>query len=359
MASVLGAAVAAGNRGGFPRRIGLILCGLEVDMPPLRRPKSFLAGFARTPVSGPALFAVGAAGGLALAALAGAFSAVSASRDAAPAEASGALTALRFDAGPAVPASRNAALSEFQAAAPPAPSGRPRIAIVIDDLGLTEEADARIRRLPGALTVAVLPYGPRARAQALAASAAGREVIVHIPLEPAGEETAGPGALRTDHDSARLRRLVEAHLAAVPGAVGANGHMGSRFTADRGAMRILIGEIDRRGLFFLDSRTTAATAAPAAALDVGASILTRDVFLDDDPAEEAVRAQLRALEEIARQDGSAIAIGHPRPQTIAALGPWMATAPARGFDLVLLSELEREGATGPALLAATSVPDLR
>lgn len=303
-----------------------------------------------------ALFALGAAAGLAVAAVAGLFSVVSADRTAPEAEfAASPIIMERLDA-PGF-GRREYPLREFARAEGPA--RKPLIAVVIDDLGLSEAAYARAQRLPGPITLSILPYGERAVSQALSATAAGYEVIAHVPLEPDGNEDAGPGALRVDQPTERLRALIAAHVRAVPGAVGANGHMGSRFTADRGAMRILIEEIDRRGLLFLDSRTTAETAALQAAADVGARILTRDVFLDDADDREAIKEQLRALESLAMEQGFAVAIAHPRVETVAALGPWLATAPSRGFELVTLTELAARTGSSPALVATTPAPALR
>ena len=127
------------------------------------------------------------------------------------------------------------------------------------------------------------------------------------------------------------------------GYTGVNNHMGSKFTRNRAKMDIVISELRKRGLFFLDSLTSggsmgAATAAAAAA-DAGIPYAVRDVFLDHEADPEKIRGQIAETERIARATGQAIAIGHPRTATMKAIAPWVAGLKERGFELVRLDAL--------------------
>ena len=117
---------------------------------------------------------------------------------------------------------------------------------------------------------------------------------------------------------------------------GANNHMGSRFTASREALLPVMHELSARKLFFLDSRTTADTQAEKLAREAGMLTGARDLFLDNDQAAPAVERALARVEEQARAHGSAIAIGHPHAETLAALKIWTKDVEARGFRLVTL-----------------------
>ncbi|MEM9423050.1 MAG: divergent polysaccharide deacetylase family protein, partial [Pseudomonadota bacterium] len=137
---------------------------------------------------------------------------------------------------------------------------------------------------------------------------------------------------------------------------GVNNHTGSRFTADKASMRVVLEELDRRGYFFLDSLTTGRPVAAKLAKQDDWRVIERDIFLDADypnVSAASVKAQLSALERVAKRDGHAIAIGHPYDATLETLGPWLLTAPARGFDLVVISALAPERpAPGPLVLAS-------
>jgi polysaccharide deacetylase 2 family uncharacterized protein YibQ len=220
------------------------------------------------------------------------------------------------------------------------PQGRPMIAIVIDDLGLDRRNADRVVRLPGPLTLAFMTYANDLAAQTEAAHAAGHELLVHVPMEPLdGQLNAGPNVLRPDLPPEELRRRIDWALSRFDGYVGINNHMGSRFTADAPGMAELFAELHRRGLLFLDSRTTAATVGGATAVRYDVPFATRNVFLDNDVATEAVWAQLTKTEADARRTGFAVAIGHPHDGTIAALAAWLPTLSQRGFALVPVSRI--------------------
>ena len=123
------------------------------------------------------------------------------------------------------------------------------------------------------------------------------------------------------------------------GYIGVNNHQGSLFTRDRGRMELVLGELKRRGLFFLDSRTSGGSVGAEVAADISIAHAVRDVFLDHDPAPELIAARMQEAETIAREKGHAIVIGHPRDATMDRIEPWIASLEQRGFRLVPVSEL--------------------
>jgi len=220
---------------------------------------------------------------------------------------------------------------------PPDASGPARVVVVIDDMGLDRRRSDRVVALPGPLTLAWLPYAGNLVEQTAAARARGHQLIMHVPMQPDGPADPGPNALLTGLDAAEIRRRLALNLSAFPGFVAINNHMGSRFTADSDGMAVVLAELAARGLFFLDSRTTARTVAPDLAPGLGVPLLSRDVFLDHEMTPTAVALALTRLEALARRQGTAIAIGHPHDVTIQALARWLPRLRERGFELIPLS----------------------
>ncbi|MDW8368753.1 MAG: divergent polysaccharide deacetylase family protein [Geminicoccaceae bacterium] len=238
------------------------------------------------------------------------------------------------------------------------------LAIVLDDLGPSGPATRRAIALPGPLTLAFLPYAELTGPLAREARAAGHEVFVHLPMEPVGNEDPGPMALLAGLPDEELRRRLLWAIGRVPGATGVNNHMGSRLTADVRAMALVVRELDRLGLPFVDSMTTGASVAASLALESGLPTTARDVFLDNDPAPAAIRARLEQAERLARRSGSALAIGHPYPATLQVLADWLPRARERGLRLVTATSLiELRGCRGElatrggCLLRASGEPD--
>ena len=168
---------------------------------------------------------------------------------------------------------------------------RPRLALVIDDLGWDTRVGERVLALGGPLTLAVLPGTPAGAELARRAAAAGHEVILHQPMEALDGRWTGPGAIDGSLAPAEIRRIVEENLDAMPAAVGLSNHMGSRLTADPRAMAAVMAALAERGLYFLDSRTTAASIAERSARDCPAFLrceITRSCgYLSFSPANTA------------------------------------------------------------------------
>ena len=224
--------------------------------------------------------------------------------------------------------------------------GLPRIAIVIDDLGYNLEAFHRLLDLDLPLTFSILPHLPYSQQIAREAHARGREVLLHLPMEPEnGALAQGADFIRVGMAPREVRALVAQEIQSIPYVVGVNNHMGSRATRDRGLMRVVLEEVGRNGLFFLDSRTTPDSVAYQVARELGVPAAQRAVFLDHQDQPEAIQAQLDRLIQIAREQGQAVAIGHPRPHTLAVLEARLPGLEAEGVQLVSLSTLVRPATT--------------
>ena len=226
---------------------------------------------------------------------------------------------------------------------------RPWIAIVLDDVGVNRATAWEAIELPAPLTLAFMTYAGDLQRMTGAARARGHELMVHFPMEPSNlvENDPGENALLLDLPPQEIERRLDWGLARFDGYVGLNNHMGSRFTEDAEAMGLVMVAARERGLMFLDSRTSAKSVAGRVAREHGLPVLTRDVFLDHEPNEDFVRKQLAELERLAEKRGYAIGIGHPQDYTLSVLRTWIASAQARGFEIVPLTAIvKRRGDLG-------------
>ena len=238
------------------------------------------------------------------------------------------------------------------AVATPLSDGQPMIAMVIDDLGLRRANTAALIAMPGPLTLAFLPYADALEPQARAARAAGHELLVHVPMEATGHEWPGPNALLSSLSPTEMLSRLRAQLRSFPDFVGVNNHMGSRLTASRAEMALVMAELRSRELLFLDSRTTAHSVAAREAQRLGVPHTVRDVFLDNELGLDYVRRQLVQTEQLARRRGYAVAIGHPHDVTIDALRGWLPTLEERGFVLVPISAVVARESCATGLLTS-------
>ncbi len=213
-----------------------------------------------------------------------------------------------------------------------APSARARLALIVDDCGQWLHIEEGYIALPIPLTLAILPQVRYSTRIADEAHAAGKGVMLHLPMQPIAALDPGPGKIMVSMNDETIEAQTARDIDAIPYAEGANNHEGSRATSDPRVMAAVMRVFKRRGLFFIDSRTIATTVAQRTAQEYGVPNAARDVFLDDRNTVPAVEAQLRLAAKIALKRGSAIAIGHPRPATLAAVR-------------ALYPELEREGIT--------------
>lgn len=209
----------------------------------------------------------------------------------------------------------------------PPPDAGPRLTIVMDDMGANPKAIHELLDLNVPVTVSIWPRSRYAAETARLAHAAGREVLIHQPMEPmqAPYIDAGPGAITLAMPPERIRRTLAENLKRVPYASGMNNHMGSRFTQDPAVSALVCDEAASAGLFILDSVTHPRTVLYDTARKRGLPAYRRAVFLDDGPRTvRSVLRELRATEALAHKNGQAVAIGHPHPETLAALRQWTA-----------------------------------
>jgi polysaccharide deacetylase 2 family uncharacterized protein YibQ len=220
--------------------------------------------------------------------------------------------------------------------------GAARLAILLDDLGSDPSAAEAIFALHVPVTLSVLPYHTHSAEIARLARQHGCEVMLHLPMQSVANETPEAQELKPGLTSGEVRRVVEKMLDAVPEADGVNNHQGSQATADRALMNELMQVLKDEGVFYVDSRTTAETVAYETAERAGVRAAFRNVpFLDDVDQPGAVKRQLEVAIRDAKQKGDAIAIGHPRAATLAALRVMLPEAKKQGVQLVLVSELVR------------------
>lgn len=229
---------------------------------------------------------------------------------------------------------------------PVAPPGTPvpvkpraRLALVLDDWGYKKAPLERLKGLPGPLTLAVIPHLAHSTLAAERGAALGHEIIVHCPMQAKGGGHPEASMLVPGLSALKVRSQLEQDFISVPGAVGLNNHEGSLATEDRALMDAVAAVLKDRGAYFLDSVTSPKSAIPEAAKAAGVPWAARRVFLDNKDEQAAVAEQLAEAVAIAKRRGSCIAIGHPRPATLAALEAALPGLAAQGVVLVKVSDL--------------------
>lgn len=215
-----------------------------------------------------------------------------------------------------------------------------KVAIIIDDLGHNVRDNKAALTLPPEVAFAVLPYTRYSKDLAKAAKGSGHELIVHMPMQPKNTAAnAGPHVLLTTASELELKKTIAWNLNQFDGYYAVNNHMGSLFTENPRAMRILFEELSQRGLAFFDSRTTPASSSVALAASLGVALAERDVFLDNLQEAVAVGRQLEKLERLAQRHGTSIAIGHPHQVTFDQINAWVKTLEQKGLTLVKPSDI--------------------
>lgn len=235
-------------------------------------------------------------------------------------------------------------------AVPPAPEvvtpvkplvPKPRVAIVIDDMGQDINKLRELLELNAPISIAVMPGMRYSKETANEAHSKGLEVIVHLPMEPKDANGNDPGtdALLTSMSGEEVRKRTEEGLKSVPFASGLNNHMGSKFTEDEAGMKAVIGVLKKKGMIFLDSRTSSDSVGGRLARETGVKNADRNVFLDNNKDVKYIKGQIEELVSIAKKRGKAIAIGHPYPETIEALRQSVPELEKNGIEVVKLSDL--------------------
>ena len=197
--------------------------------------------------------------------------------------------------------------------------GMPRIAIIIDDLGNLSRNGERVVALDAPVACSILPHTPYAVWLAKRAHAVGKEVMLHLPLQSVRHHSHTPGTLKLHMTHYEFIRQLRSDIESVPHIKGINNHMGSRLTAESNQLYQIFSILKKRGLFFVDSRTTAKTLCKPSARMFKVPFAQRDVFLDHKQKPEFIRKQIKALIETARRQGQAVGIAHPYSTTYTVL----------------------------------------
>jgi uncharacterized protein len=212
--------------------------------------------------------------------------------------------------------------------------------LILDDAGNNIGPLPEFLRFPGPLAVAVLPQLTYSVEAAARTAAAGKEIMLHLPMEAEGGANPGPGALTVDMSDREILRVIDENLGSVPGAVGVNNHMGSRATADRRVMELVLADIHRRSLFFVDSRTTVDTVVKPVAYNLRTPFAERHVFLDNDRSRDAILAAVRGALELAHRQESVVMIGHATvPELASVLNDIYPILIENGYRFGVVSEL--------------------
>jgi polysaccharide deacetylase 2 family uncharacterized protein YibQ len=206
------------------------------------------------------------------------------------------------------PAAKTTSKTAVTTVTPPPEKGI--VVLVIDDAGNNLRELEPFLRFPGPLTIAVLPGLPHSAEAARRIRAAGKEVFLHQPMEAVGGQNPGPGAIYSDMNADEIRAVLKRNITEIGPIAGMNNHQGSKITMDEQAMLTVLAFCREQGLYFLDSRTTAETAAPAAAKRLGMSIGERNVFIDNEQNKTAMARYLNEGLARSRHQGSAVMIGH-------------------------------------------------
>ncbi|MFH8132648.1 divergent polysaccharide deacetylase family protein [Pantoea osteomyelitidis] len=216
-----------------------------------------------------------------------------------------------------------------------------KLAIVIDDFGYRPTEENKVLQMPPAISVAVLPNAPGARAMATKAHQLGHEVLIHLPMAPLSKQPLEKDTLTPEMSSAEIERIIRNAVNNVPYAVGLNNHMGSKMTSSLFGMQKVMQTLNQYNFYFLDSMTIGNSQSIPAAQGTHVKVLKRRVFLDDSQNESAIRQQFTRAVLLAQRNGYAIAIGHPHPNTVRVLQQMLPSLPA-DITLVRPSQLLNE-----------------
>ena len=219
-----------------------------------------------------------------------------------------------------------------------------RIALIIDDIGLSRSIARCFLKISADLTFAVLPHLTYSHQLSHEIHDRGRELLLHQPMEPFDPQLSpGPGAVYVGDSRDQIENVVAANIQSVPYAIGVNNHMGSRFTSSSPAILTALQAIKREGLFFIDSMTSHRSCAYRTACRINMSAGRRDAFLDTIRHPDAIILRLYQLVNCALVTGTAIGIGHPFPETAAAIHQFSAEIEGTGVEISSISSIVKPG----------------
>ncbi len=213
-----------------------------------------------------------------------------------------------------------------------------RLTIVIDDVGYRQKEDMAILAMPKEIAIAIIPSAPYAKQRNKQAQDYGHDILIHMPMQPMSNIAIESGGLKVGMSEFEIAQRVKQAKSIVSNAIGMNNHMGSRATADQSLMTALMKQLHNHRLAFLDSKTIGSSVAIKTAKNQNVKALERHIFLDDSNELADVRHQFQLAIHYARKHGTAVVIGHPRPNTVKVLQQGLAQLPA-DIQLVSISSL--------------------
>ncbi len=221
------------------------------------------------------------------------------------------------------------------------PFSRPRIALIIDDIGHNLTRARQFFRLDAPITFSVLPRLKFSHDLAIEIHGKGHEIMLHQPMEPYNADLfdPGPGALYVGYGVERISKVMDENIAEVPFAVGVNNHMGSKFTECPKEMKETLSVVKNKGFFFVDSLTSSHSTAYRTCRKLNIASVGRNSFLDNLREESAILHQLYRLKKHAQRFGSAVGIGHPFPETARAIGTFIKGLKKSDISLCYVSEI--------------------
>ena len=216
---------------------------------------------------------------------------------------------------------------------------KPVISIIIDDLGYNLTQAKQAMQLPVEVTFSILPYTPYSITVSRHAANQGREYMLHLPMESTSGINNDPGMLTVAMQKHEFQRSLDISLSTLKGYAGVNNHKGSALTANESKMDMLLKTLSaKKNIYFVDSKTTAASKTKKMAARYGVPYAARNVFLDVDVDEEKIAAQFELLKHIARKKGAAIGIAHPHKTSLLTLKRLLTEADSNEFVLLPVSE---------------------
>jgi polysaccharide deacetylase 2 family uncharacterized protein YibQ len=218
-----------------------------------------------------------------------------------------------------------------------------RVAIIIDDLGMGGRVTKELLAIDRPLNFSILPFLPHSKDTAIEARKRGFLVMLHLPMEPKGypapDKDPGRGAILMNTSRREIAKIIAQDLSGIPYVQGANNHTGSRLTEDKEMMNLILKELKKRNLFFIDSKTSERSVAYREAKRLGLKCGERDVFLDNELDLDYIKGQIQLLAKIALKEGEAIGIGHAHSLTARAIKETIPELENQGIEFVLVSEL--------------------
>ena len=216
----------------------------------------------------------------------------------------------------------------------------PKAAFIIDDLGYETEVAKKMMELEYPITLSILPFLQYSEFTAEEGKKKNKEIMLHLPMEPKNSSlNPGLGVIKANMSEEEIRQDVRECIFSIPHIIGVNNHMGSKITEDRKIMKIVLEEIKRYNLFFIDSMTSKNSIAYEVAQEMGIKSAVRSVFLDNENDMEYIKGQMLEVQKISLEKGEVIAIGHDRINTFYVLKRMIPELIRAGIEIVPVSEL--------------------